>query len=167
MNAPTLITSSLAAAGAAALIGAQEVATVVGSGRSTEDIIKIIGAVGGLLVIVGGILTPLVSQIIKWRVEAALRPVTQQITTLIPIVAKVDELVPIVAGINAHVNSEKTRAEGENSMQKAQITLQREIIEEMKKAAALLAQAKASADAAQSVAQAAIAGATIPTNTAG
>lgn len=63
-----------------------------------------------------------------------------------PIEQKVDNLGPVVAKIEGHVNSEKTRSEMEIANQKLQIELQRTMIEEMKKAAALLAQAQANRD---------------------
>lgn len=63
-----------------------------------------------------------------------------------PIEQKVDSLGPVVSKIEGHVNSEKTRSESEISSQRLQIELQRTMIEEMKKAAALLAQALANRD---------------------
>lgn len=60
-----------------------------------------------------------------------------------PVEQKIDAIIPVVAKIDGHVNSEKTRDAGVITAHKLEIALQREMIEEMRKAAALLAQATA------------------------
>lgn len=72
-----------------------------------------------------------------------------------PVIEKVDK-------IEAHVNSEKTRDQGTIATQKSEIDLLREMNSELKKMAALLAQAQSTRDLTQAVAQAASAGATAP-----
>lgn len=72
-----------------------------------------------------------------------------------PVIEKVDK-------IEAHVNSDKTRDQGIIATQKSEIDLLREMNNELKKMAALLAQAKQATELTQAVSQAAIAGATMP-----
>ena len=87
------------------------------------DIILIIGAVGGLVTIIGGVVVRII--------DARLASVKTELTA---VASKTDVIL-------GHVNSAATRDAGIILAKDGQIRLQQQLIDEQKQAAALLAQA--------------------------
>lgn len=77
-----------------------------------------------------------------------------------PVATQVREMAPVLDRVDTHVNGEKSNAVHAAAAKDLEIRLKNEMLEEMRRAMALLAQAKATVDMAGAISQAAVAGAT-------